>query len=399
MFRVVASSLVALVALAGVAGPASAADSAEWQIGFIKETSGPLKEVGDSTSIAAELAVSDINAAGGIEGRKIHLIPYDTAGDPRQASVAVRALAQDNHALAIVGPLSSAETAVAANDAERLHILMLPYSSSAPGITTGKTFTWRLSATEDQQFARVIKAMQRKNVPIKTADIMYTSDDRISNITGTKVFLPLLEKAGIKVPRSVTISFNSFDVSPQVAQVMQDKPDAVALAANFDQAVTVMKELRRQNFKGRVIGSQIFADPNLVGMFGKDADGMIFASGFWRYENDKTKTFADRFVAEMAKHGIKKVGPHHVDAQAYDTVYLLKDAIERSHVTGDPAKVDAERVAVRDAMKGMIFSGVLGDNICFVGGDAQLPGYIIEVKNGQWTLFDKFPPDSCGKSG
>ena len=396
MFRVVTTGLAALVALAGLAASASAAD--EWQIGLVKETSGPLKEVGDSTSIAAKLAVADINAAGGIEGRKIHLIEYDTAGDPRQASVAVRSLAQDKQALAIVGPLSSAETAVAANDAERLHILMLPYSSSAPGITAGKTYTWRLSATEDQQFARVIKALQRKNVALKKVDILYTSDDRISNLTGTKVFPPLLKQAGVDVPRSVSITFSSFDVSPQIAQVMQDKPDAIALAANFDQAVTVMKELRRQNFKGRVIGSQIFSDPNLVGMFGKDADGMIFASGFWRYENDKTKKFADRFVQEMARHGIKKVGPHHVDAQAYDTVYLLKDAIERSHVTGDPAKLETERVAVRDAMKGMIFSGVLGDNICFVGGDAQLPGYIIEVKNGQWTLFDQFPPNSCGKS-
>ncbi|HTP83284.1 MAG TPA: ABC transporter substrate-binding protein [Alphaproteobacteria bacterium] len=398
MFRSVISGLAALVALAGLAAPAAAADNAEWQIGLVKETSGPLKEVGDSTSIAAKLAVSDINAAGGIAGKKIHLIEYDTAGDPKQASVAVRALAQDKNALAIVGPLSSAETAVAANDAERLHILMLPYSSSAPGITDGKTFTWRLSATEDQQFARVIKALRRKNLALKKVDILYTSDDKISNITGSKVFPPLLNQAGIEVPRSVTMTYNSFDVSPQIAQVMQDKPDAIALAANFDQAVTVMKELRRQNFKGRVIGSQIFSDPNLAGMFGKDADGMIFASGFWRYENDKTKKFADRFVQEMASHGIKKVGPHHVDAQAYDTVYLLKSAIERSHVTGDPAKLDTERVAVRDAMKGMIFSGVLGDNICFVENNAQLPGYIIEVKGGQWTLFDQFPPDSCKKS-
>ena len=46
-------------------------------------------------------------------------------------------------------------------------------------------------------------------------------------------------------------------------------------------------------------------------------------------------------------------------------------------------------------MKGINFSGILGDNICFAGNDAELPGYIIEIKNGQWTKFDEAPADKC----
>jgi branched-chain amino acid transport system substrate-binding protein len=373
----------------------AAADDNDWQIGLISTRSGPLKETGESTAVAIELAVADLNAAGGIEGRKVHITDYDTAGDPRQASVAVRTLANDSHVLAIIGPLSSAETGVAMNDAERIQILMLPYSSSAPGLIDGKTFTWRLTATEDKQFARLLVSLPRKGINLKTADVIYVSDDRIANVTGTKVIQPLLEKAGVKILRTISININSFDVSAQVAQVMQDNPDVVGLGANYAQAVTVLRELHRQGYKGRVIGSQLFADPNLLDVFGHDADGMIFVSGFWSQENDRTKDFAKRFIAAMAAHGIKKLGPHTVDAQAYDTVFLLKAAIERSHVTGDPAKLDAERIAVRDAMKGLTFSGVLGDNICFNGNDSELPGYIIEIKDAQWTLLDSFPPNAC----
>jgi branched-chain amino acid transport system substrate-binding protein len=387
-------ALVGVAAAALLAGPAWA-DGPDWQIGFVSSTSGPLKETGESTAVAIEMAVQDVNAAGGILGRKIHLTQYDAASDPRQASVGVRTLTEDSKVLAIIGPLSSGETAVAMNDAERLHILMLPYSSSAPGLTEGKQFTWRLSATEDKQFARLLTSLPRKNVSLKTADIVYVSDDRIANTTGTKVYAPLLPKAGVQVLRTISTNINSFDVSAQIAQVMQDKPDVVAMAANYDQAVTLLRELHRQKFPGRVIGSQLFADPNLVGQFGKDADGMIFASGFWRHHDKRAEEFSDRFVDAMAKKGIKKLGPHHVDAQAYDTVYLLKAAIERSKVTGDPAKLTDERVAVRDALKGIRFSGVLGDNICFTGGDAELPGYIIQVVDGQWKLFDEFPPDAC----
>ena len=122
---------------------------------------------------------------------------------------------------------------------------------------------------------------------------------------------------------------------------------------------------------------------------------MIFASGFWRGHNAETEAFAQRFVAETAARGLHKAGPHHVDAQSFDTAYLLKQAIERAHVTGDPSKIAAERLAVRDAMKGIKFSGVLGNDICFSGTDAELPGYIIQVQDGKWTLFDEFPPDDC----
>jgi branched-chain amino acid transport system substrate-binding protein len=80
-------------------------------------------------------------------------------------------------------------------------------------------------------------------------------------------------------------------------------------------------------------------------------------------------------------------------------VFLLKKAIERSRVTGDPAKLAEERLALRDALKGITISGVLGDNICFNGNDAELPGYVIEIKNGAWTLFDEFPPDACRTAG
>src|SRR5947209_16133365 len=124
MFETSRKIIMGLAAMALLTSTAAAADP-DWQIGFISATSGPLKEVGDSTAVAIDLAVADVNAAGGIQGRQIHLVPYDSATDPRQASVAVRTLAEDSKVLAILGPLSSGETGVAMNDAERLRVLML----------------------------------------------------------------------------------------------------------------------------------------------------------------------------------------------------------------------------------------------------------------------------------
>ena len=69
--------------------------------------------------------------------------------------------------------------------------------------------------------------------------------------------------------------------------------------------------------------------------------------------------------------------------------------MEKAGTTGDPAKLEEEREALVAGMEGVTFSGVLGENICFVGHDAELPGYIIEIKDGQWTKFDEAPADKC----
>jgi hypothetical protein len=81
----------------------------------------------------------------------------------------------------------------------------------------------------------------------------------------------------------------------------------------------------------------------------------------------------------------KKI-PHHTDANAYDIVYFLKH----------PAKLAQERTAIRDALKNVRFGGVTGDNTCFdPERDAQLPGFVIEIKDLKWNLFDSWPADPC----
>jgi branched-chain amino acid transport system substrate-binding protein len=191
------------------------------------------------------------------------------------------------------------------------------------------------------------------------------------------------------------VQYKSFDMSAQAAQILQSNPDIVAIAALPDSASKVIKELRRQGYKGRIIGSQIFADPNVVELFGPEGDGTMVVAGFWKGRNAAAQAFNDKFVAEAESRGIHKLGAHHSDAQAYDTFFLMKQIMEQTKVTGDPAKLEEEREALVAAMQGVKFTGVLGDDICFVGGDAELPGYVIEIKDGQWTKFDEAPADTC----
>lgn len=388
-FRLLASvALAALVAL-----PALAEDTIK--IGNIVTTAGVLKSVAEPAVVAADIAVEEINAAGGINGKKVELIRFEASSDPKQASVGARKLAQDDGVLAILGPFSSAEFSVALNDAERLKVLMMPNSASTPGLTEGKTYSYRLSEDESKQFGRLLKSIKAKGVKADTAEIVYISDEVVSNAAGTKLYPTLLDAAGIKHGTPIAVQYKSFDMSAQAAQIMQSNPDIVAIAGTPPSASKVIKELRRQGYKGRIIGSQIFADPNVLELFGPEGDGTLLVAGFWKGFNARSQAFNDKFVAEAEKRGIHKLGAHHSDAQTYDTLFLMKQVMEKAGVSGDPSKLTQEREKITAAMQGVSFSGILGDNICFAGHDAELPVYVIEIKNGEWTKFDEAPADPC----
>jgi branched-chain amino acid transport system substrate-binding protein len=386
--------IAAAATLIVASSPASAADIV---IGLNMIKSGFMKTIGEATETAVDIAVGEINAKGGINGHQIKLVKFDTGSDPKQAAIGTQKLAEDDKALAIIGPFSSGEAAVAFPVGERIGIVEMPNAASTPGLTKGYSYAWRLTADEATQFTRLINTLTKKGVKHDKAEIIYVSDERVANISGTKFYPSIFKANNIEFGEPIAIQVNSFDVSPQVAQALESKPDVVAIAATPDGAGKVIKELRRQGFQGRVIGSQIFADPNQIDLFGHDADGMLIVAGFWWDRTDATRAFTKKYAEENAKRGLtSKTIPHHTDAQVYDIVYLLKQAMETAKVTGDPDKLAQERTAIRDALVGIHFSGITGDNTCFnADRDAHLPGFIIEIKDLKWNLFDSWPADPC----
>jgi len=365
------------------------------KLGFITVKSGPLKGPGEPAIAAVEIAVAEINAAGGVNGKMIVLEQFDSASDPKQASLAARTLAKDKGVLAIIGPFSSGEAAVAFNVAEREKIVMISNASSAPGLTKGKKWAWRLTEDEGKQFARLLKTFDKLDLPRKTAEIVYVSDERVANIVGTKIYPALMKKFGIVSGEPVAITYKSFDVAPQIAAIVKKNPDIVAVAGLPQNAAKTIRELTRQGYKGRMIGSQIFSDPNILELFGDQAEGTTFMAGFHKDSSPEALAFTEKFIAENAKRGIRKLGAHHTDAQSYDSVYLLAQAMREANVTGDASKLTDERAAIREKLTKIRFSGILGKDICFAGQDAELPGYVIQIKDGKWTKLDQWPADNC----
>jgi branched-chain amino acid transport system substrate-binding protein len=388
-----AMALGLAVAFTGATG-AQAAD--QIVLGASLAKTGPYSTTARTSETAIDLAVAEINKAGGINGKQIKLIKFDTGGDPKQAQVAVKRFATDHKALAVVGPFASGEARVAFPAGERLGIVQIPNASSAPKLADKFSYAFRLTESEFLQFTRLIISMKRKGLKIDNTQIAYVSDEFVSKIVGTKLMPVVFKMQKVKVQGDpVSFATAAFDIAPQITKLAQNPAQNVAVAGIVEATVKVAKELRRQGHKGRIIGSGLSADPDLAGKLGKDGDGTLYTAWFWKDRNARTKAFTAKFNALNKKRGITKANPHHVDASAYDIVYLLKAVMEKAGVTGDPAKLVAERTAIRDTLKTFRFSGVTGD-ICFdKNGDAELPAYVMEVINSDVRMIDQHPSKKC----
>ena len=147
--------LVAAIAALTVAA-ASPAMAQEIVIGLNMVKSGALKNEapGEATETSVDIAVAERNAANGVAGKKIRVVKFDTGSDPKQAATGTQKFAEDDKALAIIGPFSSGEAAVGFPVGERLGIVEMSNSSSQPGLTANYTYAWRFVSDEGKQFTR-----------------------------------------------------------------------------------------------------------------------------------------------------------------------------------------------------------------------------------------------------
>lgn len=372
------------------AGGARAED--ELVLGYMMAKSGPYVSLANTNEIAVDMAVEEINAKGGINGRKIKVVKFDTAGDPKQATTAVRSFAQDAGALAVIGPFSSSEVRTTFPVGEREGISQMSMASSAPGLTKGFTYGFRNTTDEGKVIDQVLAAIKDKKLPMASGAAAYATDDVVSKSVGTGVVPKMFEKYGIPLKGSVDFQLSAFDLSPQVAQLKQINPDIVGLGSPPEGAINLAKELKRQGVSTRVIGGTNMADPDLPKRMDGAGETMTIGTTFFATANDKTKAFTEAFAKRTKAAGLR-TDPNQMDASVYDIVYLYAEAMKKAGVTGDKAKVAAERTAIRDQLSKLKDYPAMEGSISFTDGDAVKPVYVIEVKGGQWTLLDTRMPN------
>lgn len=378
--------LISAFLAASAAGPAAAQDLV---LGFLTAETGPFVSLSRTNEIAARVAVDEINAAGGVNGKKIRYLAFDTAGNPAQTVVGLRKLAEDDKVLAVIGPFSSGQVQVAAPAADRAGVVIMAMASSAPKLVASFKFAFRNTSDEGYMFDRVMRTLKAKGYSVATGAVAYANDDTISRIMGEKVLPGLMQKNGVQLKGSVDFKLGAFDFSAQVSQLKGSATDLVGVGAPPEAAIKLVQEMRRQGHNGRIVAGSTINDPDLPERMGKAGNGTVVPSAFFADLNDRTRHFAAEFAKRAKAAGMERTLAGQFDAATYDIVQYYAWAMKEGRVNGDPKRLVEERTAIRDALKSMKNFPALEGSISFgADNDALKPVYVQEARDGKWVLLE-----------
>ena len=381
-----------LLTAIAVLGATPAFAQNELLLGYLTAETGPFVSLSRTNELAARIAVDEINAAGGINGKKLRYIAFDTAGNPGQTVVGLRKLAEDDKVLAIIGPFSSGQVQVAAPAADRTGVAVMSMASSAPKLVANFKYAFRNTSDEGYMFDRVMRTLKSKGYPMATGAVAYANDDTISRVMGEKVLPGLMQKNGVQMKGSVDFKLAAFDLSAQVAQLKANPTDLVGVGAPPEAAIKLAQELRRQGHNGRLVAGSTINDADLPERIGTSGNGSVIPSAFFGDLNDHTRKFSAEFAKRAKAANLERNVAGQFDAATYDIVQYYAWAMKEGKVTGDPKHLADERTAIRDALKKMRNFPALEGAVSFgEDNDALKPVYIQEVRDGKWVLLETHP--------
>lgn len=361
----------------------------EVKIGYLVAKSGPFVSLSKTNTIGAQIAVDEINANGGINGKTLVLVEFDTAGNPGQAVVGLRQLTQDENVLAIVGPFSSSEAKVAFPQAERAGIVSMSMASSAPKLAEPFSYGFRNTTNEGIMISRAVATLKAVDPDARTSSIAYATDDAVSVAIGTKILPAVLGKAELPVQNEVSFKYAAFDLSVQASQLMETKADVVAVGAPPEAAIKLATEMRRQGHAGRLVAGSTVFDVTLPERMGEAGVGSVFPTAFYWDLNDETKAFAAEFKSRAEAQGIERTIPAQFDSSTYGIVKMFATAMEQANVTGDEENLNAERTAIRDNLAALKdFPTIEGPISIGADGDALKSTYVMEITTDGWKLLE-----------
>ena len=392
------SSLISALCVAGVsaalttaaAGPGNAQQAdREIVLGAIVPSSGPFAEWGRANTVTLQMLEKQINGTGGVNGAKLRITILDDATKPAQATNNLRKLAGDDKALAVAGPLTSSAAEVTFPVANEMKTVATSQASSKPGVAKLNR-PWAFRNTIDEGvLGRTTVPYYKKSFNIKSVAIIFDAKDATAATVGSKIMPALMKENEIEVLNANDpLSFNTgdLDVSAQVTKMKALNPDGVVVSADYSQAVTVLREMKRQGMIKPVVGAtQLISSAILKAA--PEIPIVAPATFYGTMRGDKPEKFVSELQPLLRKtSGLPaEIEPSMYDANIYEIVSIYIDAIKSTGVTGKPEDLEADRAKIRDHMAKLVGFPGLGGPIGFNDdGDAIKAFYILQGENGAW---------------
>jgi branched-chain amino acid transport system substrate-binding protein len=312
---------------------------ADIKIGFQVPLTGPAATDGKSAQIAGEMAVEDINAAGGVLGQKLRLVTYDDQAKPDQAIfTASRLIGEDGVKLVVNGSYSASGRA-AAPVFQKAGAVMISAYGVHPDITRAGDYMFRLVHLGPPQGAATALYIGKTLGLKKISAITMDNDYGEATMDG---FVTAASKYGITVINKSSYSLKDRQFGSIVASVKRDNPDGVYATGYFFTGGPLVAQLRAAGITVPIIGSQAFDSEKFIEIAGPAAEGTYIVDSFDRDRKDET---LQKFFAGFTQRA--GYAPEGVAVITYSAVKLMADGIRRAD-SAEPGKVRDALAATRD---------------------------------------------------
>jgi branched-chain amino acid transport system substrate-binding protein len=379
---VIASALVApLVALAQT-GPI--------RIGVVTPLSGTYAGIGQQVKWGLDLATAQINAAGGVMGRKLELMYEDEEANPAVATQKAEKLFQVSKVDFLTGTVNSGSTLAVGQVAERNGKLIATTVSFADSITADKCSpnVFRVNARAGMQSAALADWMAKEK---PNANVFYLGPDYEMGRSTVAAFKAAAEAKGAKTVGEVFAPLDNKDYSPFFGQLRSSKPTVIYTSVAGNDTVRLFTQMAEfgVNRNVQVVGASGTVTSQNVAAIGKAADGFVTGVG---YSPNIDSAENRKFVAEF--EAAAKTKPDLYGADSYGVLFFYKAAVEKAR--------SVETDKLRDAMRGLQWATPQGLKTLRAGDhQAMQQMYAVRVNNAQFEIVGKVAaaaaigPDTC----
>ena len=371
---------LSLCSFLGLCLPAFSQDTIK--IGEFGSLTGDNASFGTSQNEGVQMAVEEINNAGGVLGKKIDLTVEDNQTKQGQTTTIVRKLISQDHVVALVGEVASSKTLEAAPIAQEAKIPLIATAATNPKVTQVGDYIFRVCFIDDFQ-AVVIARFVLENLH-KTKVAFMTDVKQDYSVGLTQFAKDYLLKNGGQVVKQQSYSSGDKDFRAQLTDIKSADPDVIIITGYYPEASLIVRQGRQLGIKAVFAGGDGWDGSSLIPVGGKAIEGAYFSNHF--STEDKSPAVQE-FVTKYKKKYNNKT-PDAFAALGYDAVNLLADAIKRAGGT------DSEKL--RDAIANTKdFPGVTGKITINPERNANKSAVIITIKDGALHYFETIEPKAA----
>ena len=355
------------------------------KLAAIVELSGAGATSGTNFKNGVELAVKEINASGGIMGRKLELSINDTTTNPGVA-LALTKKAIDNDTFAIFGPVFTGSILVSMKESQKAEIPNWTGGEGAAITMQGNPYVFRTSFTQATAMPKIGRYISDQ-AKVKNLSIIYVNNDFGKG--GLDMIKKTLANSGTKIVDEISTDQGQVDFSAAVLKAKASNSDALFAYVNEDESARLLRELRKQGYNKPIIGETTLTGQKVIELAGDAANGAVAHVGLTiDAPSPEMLKFKARFYQDY------KYFPDHNGPKGYIGVYTMKAAIEKAGKVDRKAVAAAMKGLVLDAKKhpGVLLSGSFDDK-----GDVDRESYLVQVKNGRQEVIAVLPPLSAKK--